>query len=84
MAQPPVMLYALSTCGHCKSAKQFLEDNGVEYDYVYVDLLDKDERNKVLEDTKEINPRRAFPAIVVGEKVIIGFREDELREALAL
>ena len=33
-----VTLYALSTCGWCKKTKKFLDELGVEYEYVYVDL----------------------------------------------
>jgi Glutaredoxin and related proteins len=34
-----VVLYALSTCGWCARTKQLLTDLGVEFSYVYVDLL---------------------------------------------
>ena len=38
------MLYALSTCVWCKKTKQLLDDLGVEYDYVFVDLLEGADR----------------------------------------
>jgi len=31
-----------------------------------------------------LNPRLSFPTIIIGEKVIIGFREEELKEELDL
>ena len=34
-----LMLYALSTCIWCRKTKQLLTDLGIEYDYVFVDLL---------------------------------------------
>ena len=34
------MLYALSTCVWCRRTKQLLDQLGVEYDYVDVDLLE--------------------------------------------
>ena len=52
-----VMLYALSTCGWCKKAKQLLDDNDVAYDVVYVDLLDKAEKDEVLVEVRKWNPR---------------------------
>jgi len=84
--QPKVFLYALSTCGHCRHAREFLDGNNVSYDYVYVDLASPEDRNKILEDTKELNPRRAFPCLVIndGAKVIVGFKEEEYKEALGL
>ena len=81
-----LFLYALSTCGHCRHAREFLDANNVPYEYVYVDLASPEEQNKILEETKEINPRRAFPCLVIddGAQVIIGFREEEYKEALGL
>jgi glutaredoxin-like protein NrdH len=82
MDQPKVFLYALSTCGHCRNTKKLLDENGVEYDSVDVDLLPKDELNRVLEEVKKINPQTAFPTIVIGDTVIVGYREAEILEAL--
>ncbi len=82
MAENKVKLYSLSTCSHCKSTKRFLDDCTVVYDFTDVDLLDAEERWAVLEDVKSLNPRCSFPTIVIGERVVIGFREDEIRAAL--
>ena len=79
-----IRMYTLSTCSHCKAAKRFLEDNGIAYDYRDVDLLGPADRAAVLEDVKKLNPRLSFPTIVVGETVIVGFKEKEIREVLDL
>ena len=84
MDQPKVFLYALSTCGHCKNTKKLLDDNSVEYDFVYVDLLSKDEMGKVLDEVRKVNPQTSFPTILIGDKVIVGYRELEILEALGL
>ena len=81
---PPVKMYSLSTCGHCKATKKFLSDCAVEYEFTDVDLLDGEERQAILEDVKKWNPRCSFPTIFIGDKVIVGHREDEIREALGL
>ncbi|MBE0426713.1 MAG: glutaredoxin family protein [Nitrospirae bacterium] len=81
---PAVKIYTLSTCSHCKATKKFLNDCAVEYEFTDVDLLDKEERTAVLEDIKKINPRCSFPTIIIGGKVIVGFYEDKIREALGL
>jgi glutaredoxin-like protein NrdH len=81
-----VKLYALSTCIHCKNTKKFLDECGVNYDCVYVDTLEGDERQKIVEEVKKFNPATSFPTIVIdqGDKVIVGFRKDEIKEALDL
>jgi glutaredoxin-like protein NrdH len=80
-----VKLYALSTCGWCKKTKQMLDTNGVEYDLVYVDLLEGDEREAVLAEVRKWNPRTSFPTIVVDEREsVTGFKEERLRELLGI
>ena len=84
MDQPKVFLYALSTCGHCSNAKKLLDEKEVEYEYVYVDLLTKDEMGKILDEVRKVNPQTSFPTILIGDKVIVGYREVEILEALGL
>ena len=79
-----IKLYALSTCIHCKNTKEFLTGCGVEYQCIEVDKLSGEEREKIIEEVKSYNPKCSFPTIVIGEKVIVGFREDELKEVLNL
>lgn len=79
-----VKLYTLSTCSHCKAIKKFLDKCVVKYEFTDVDLLQGDERAAILEDVKEMNPRCSFPTIIIGDKVIIGYKEDEIKEALGL
>jgi hypothetical protein len=54
------------------------------YDVVEVDLLEGDARKAILEDVKKFNPKCSFPTIIIGEKVIVGYREEEIMEALGL
>ncbi len=81
---PPVKLYTLSTCSHCKSTKKLLADCTVQYDFVDVDLLQGEERAAILEDVKKFNPKCSFPTIIIGDKVIVGYKEKEIKEALGL
>jgi glutaredoxin-like protein NrdH len=78
----PVKLYTLSTCGHCTAAKRLLDDCSVAYEFTDVDLLDDKNKMAILDIVKKINPRYTFPTIIIGDTVIIGFREHEIREAL--
>ena len=82
--RPEVKLYALSTCVHCSKTKRFLNDCNVRYDSTDVDLLSGEERQKVLEEIRKVNAACTFPTIIIGDRVIIGFKEQEIREALGL
>jgi glutaredoxin len=77
-------LYTLSTCVHCSAAKRFLKENDIEYDFVDVDKLYGSEKDDVLSQMLKVSGDMRFPTIVIGKKVIVGFYEDKLKEALGL
>ena len=79
-----VFVYALSTCGWCKKAKEMLEQNDVEFEYVFVDQLTGDDRTAVMDAVRALNPRGSFPTIKVDDEVIIGFDEERLTEACGM
>ncbi len=77
-----VKLYALSTCIHCKHTKEFLDEKGVDYNYCYVDTLSGEEKKDVLEEIKQYNPKLSFPTLLINDKCIVGFKKQEIEEAL--
>ena len=77
-------LYSLSTCSHCKACKKFLGDCGIEYQFTDVDLLPENDKAEVIEEIRKLTTRCAFPTIIIGEKVIVGFREGEIKQALGI
>ncbi len=79
-----ITLYALSTCGHCKRIRQFLNELGVAYDFIEVDLLSGEAFDEAYGLVKKYNPRGSFPTLVIGseETVIVGDRLEEIRAAL--
>ena len=81
---PPVKIFSLSTCSHCKSTKKLLNECTVQYDFVDVDLLQGEERAAILEEIKKFNPNCSFPTVIIGDKVIVGYKEKEIKEALGI
>jgi glutaredoxin-like protein NrdH len=79
-----VKMYTLSTCGHCKAAKQFMGDHAVAHEFIDVDLLTGESRKSTIDEVRKYNPGCSFPTILIGDTVIIGFNEKALREALGL
>ena len=78
-----IVLYALSTCVWCKKTKAFLSELGVEYSYVFVDLLNEAEKAEVMEVVAVWNPECSFPTVVIkNESCVVGFRPDEIKEKL--
>jgi glutaredoxin-like protein NrdH len=80
-----ILLYAISTCGWCKKTKQLLNELGVAYTFIDVDLAGTEEKKKIDKEVQKWNPQRNYPTIVINDKKgIVGFKEQEIREALQL
>jgi len=80
-----VFVYALSTCAWCKQTKKFLKDNGIEYEYVDVDLCNEEDQEKVSKDILSKGGRLSYPAIIIDSKIVInGFHVDKIKEALEI
>jgi glutaredoxin len=84
MTDKKVKVFSLSTCSHCKSTKKLLSECTIQYDFVDVDLLEGDERKAILADVKKFNPKCSFPTIIIGDEVIVGYKEKKIKEALGL
>jgi len=80
-----VTLYALSTCVWCKLTKQFLNENEISYEFVDVDLLGEEDKQKVRQTITSKGGSLTYPATIIDNKVVItGFRKDKLKEALEI
>ena len=78
-----ILIYALSTCVWCGKTKKLLQDMGVEFSYIDVDLLEGEDKKKVDAELKKWNPRGSFPTVIIdNKKCIIGYKEDEIRQTL--
>jgi glutaredoxin-like protein NrdH len=80
-----VMLYALSTCIWCRKTREFLEAEGVTFDYIYVDLVESTDREAARTHIRQFSDRTSFPAIIVDEQdCIVGFKPDAIKERLGI
>jgi len=79
-----IVLFALSTCQWCRKTRLLLEELEVDFSYIYVDLLEGEERSEIIEEVKKYNPQLSFPTLVLDDgEVIVGFNEEGIKEALA-
>ena len=79
-----IKLYALSTCSNCASVKHLLDSCGVPYECTNLDLLSKDEAITLFAELENLSSKCILPTIVIGDKVILGYHEKEIKEALGL
>jgi len=80
-----VFIYTLSTCGWCKKTKELLKENEIAHEYLDLDQSNKEDQKAAVEELKAKNLPIAFPIIIINDdKVIQGFKKDEILEALGL
>lgn len=77
-----IKVYALSTCPWCKMLKQFLDEKDVEYEALDVDKISEDEQKQAVSEVEKLTGKRSFPVTVIGDKVIQGYKPDDITEAL--
>ena len=72
-----VKIYSTPTCPFCKRAKEFFKKHNVEYEDVNVA-----ENEKSRDEMVEKSGQMGVPVIEIGDKIIVGFDEQELKKAL--
>ncbi len=77
--QPTVTIYSTPTCHFCGMAKEFFKTNNVAYTEHDV-AADIEQRKAMIEKSGQMG----VPVIMVGDKLVVGFDEEELRSLLSL
>lgn len=84
MNTPQVKLLVLTTCLQCEALKDLLRENKVAFESTDVDLMIKDDRDKLFKEMGDYNEKRAFPVTIVGDQVIVGYQKSLIMETLGL
>ncbi len=74
-----VTIYTTPTCGYCKMAKQFFQENNVEYTEADVTT----DPTLAMESVQK-SGQNGVPVIDVDGKIIVGYQPDVLAEMLGL
>ncbi len=79
-------IYALSTCAFCEKAMNFLKEQNYQFEYLFMDLIDREVKRSIKSELKEKHGSiPLFPLLVVdGETAVSGFTEEKWRELLNL
>ncbi|MBE8539491.1 glutaredoxin domain-containing protein [Geoglobus acetivorans] len=77
-------VYALSTCPYCKKTLKFLEENGIEADVIFIDLLDMEKKEMAMREAYSYAGMYAVPVVVYGDVVIAGFDEEKLEKLVEM
>ena len=74
-----VIVYSTPTCPFCIRAKQFLKDNNVQFEDI-----DVSENHEKAQEMIKKSGQMGVPVLEIGEKIIVGFDKDKIKEALAI
>ena len=77
--QKTVSIYTTPTCHFCHAAKEFFKTNNIAYNEYDVSV-DTAKRSEMVDMTGQLG----VPVIAIGEDLIVGFREDKVRELLGM
>jgi glutaredoxin 3 len=73
-----VTIYSTSSCHFCNLAKEYFKANNIAYTEYNVGT-DAEKRQEMIEMTGQLG----VPVIRIGDQVVVGFREDMVKEMLA-
>ena len=72
-----IQVFTTPTCPYCTKVKQWLDDNG--YDYEEHDVSeDKDKAREMIEKTGQ----RGVPQVFIDDEAIIGFQPEKIEQAI--
>lgn len=77
-------LYALSTCPYCRMTKRYLDEHGISFEMVEVDLLEGDERKATIDEVKRLSGGTSFPVLVSDDEVVVGFNKTRIADVLGI
>ena len=82
---PLVVIYTLSTCPHCKEAKEYLEQNNIPFIDREIDTNEEHMATvmKIYDSMGVPDQKRGVPLIVIDNRIRIqGFNKQKLQDAL--
>lgn len=77
-----VSMYTLSTCPHCRKAKQFFRDRNISFDFIDYDLASEDVQNKIAAEMMAHSGHITFPFVRIGDVVVFGFNPERYEQLL--
>jgi glutaredoxin 3 len=72
-----VKIYSTPSCMYCNMAKDYFTEHGVAYEEINV-AVDIEKRKEMVEKSGQLG----VPVIEIGDKVVVGFDEEEIAHLL--
>ena len=75
---PIIKIYSTPTCPYCTKAKEFLKEKGIKFEDIDVSS-NQDAAKEMIEKSGQMG----VPVIDIDGKIIVGFDQAKLEEALS-
>ena len=83
MSVPPIRLFSLSTCYHCKTLRKMLEKYAVPFEFLELDEMNEEKRDAALAELQSrVGNRPVFPTLFIGDAVVEGGDRRAVLDAL--
>lgn len=80
-----VYIYGKVGCGFCNTAREHLEEHGVAYSYISLDLIPYEQRGAVVRGLKERSDNKLYlPVLEFGDTWLFGWNADRWSATLGL
>lgn len=76
---PTATVYSTPACAYCKMVKEFLDKHSIQYAQKDV-AQDTEARDEMIQKSGQMG----VPVTIINDKVIIGFDQARLKEALGI
>ncbi|MCX8172338.1 MAG: glutaredoxin family protein [Archaeoglobaceae archaeon] len=77
-----ITMFGLTTCPHCKRTLEYLKTAKADFEVIWIDKLEEEERKKTIEKIYSISRSYSVPLVVKGEKWVLGFNREKLDELI--
>jgi ferredoxin-thioredoxin reductase catalytic subunit/glutaredoxin len=84
MTSKKITLYSLTTCVFCQAIKKMFDDLNISVRCIQADELSETDKSRVIKELREVNPQCSFPTVVIDDEVIVGYKVQEIKEAIGI
>jgi glutaredoxin-like YruB-family protein len=72
-----VKIYSTPTCPYCNAAKEFLTEEGIEFENI-----DVSQDKEAAEEMVKKSGQMGVPVIIINDEVIVGFDKEKIKKLL--
>ena len=77
-----IKMYGLSTCPHCKNTLKLLKAAEADYEVIWLDELQGEEKKEAMKKMHSITGGYSVPLCIKGDEWVFGYDKEKLEELI--